>query len=79
MLIGSAGPALGDLRASGLAARQGIRVALRTGGLLCLAGTAALSAALPALWRYDQRDQLNTRDQPDRHHQPVRPDQQSTP
>ncbi|MFD4658834.1 MFS transporter [Kitasatospora sp. NPDC058444] len=55
MLIGSAGPALGDLRAGGLAARQGIRAALRTGGLLCLGSSAALSAALPALWRYDQR------------------------
>ncbi|MFE7634954.1 MFS transporter [Kitasatospora sp. NPDC057518] len=55
MLIGSAGPALGDLRAGGLAARQGIRAALRTGGLLCLGSSAAVSAALPALWRYDQR------------------------
>ncbi|MFJ9442192.1 MFS transporter [Kitasatospora sp. NPDC101235] len=55
MLIGSAGPALGDLRAGGLAARQGIRAALRTGGLLCLGSSAALSAAIPALWRYDQR------------------------
>ncbi|MFJ2867548.1 MFS transporter [Kitasatospora sp. NPDC087314] len=57
MLIGSAGPALGDLRAGGLAARQGVRVALRTGGLLCLAGSAGLSAALPALWRYDRHAQ----------------------
>ncbi|MEV7773401.1 MFS transporter [Kitasatospora sp. NPDC086791] len=55
MLIGSAGPALGDLRAGGLAARQGIRAALRTGGLLCFGSAAALSAAIPALWRYDQR------------------------
>ncbi|MEE1783836.1 MFS transporter [Streptomyces sp. SP17BM10] len=55
MLIGSAGPALGDLRAGALAARQGIRAALRTGGLVCLTSAAALSAALPALWRYDRR------------------------
>ncbi|MER7766680.1 MFS transporter [Kitasatospora sp. NPDC096140] len=55
MLIGSAGPALGDLRAGGLAARQGIRAALRTGGLLCFGSAALLPAALPALWRYDQR------------------------
>ncbi|WP_369185089.1 MFS transporter [Streptomyces sp. Y1] len=55
MLIGSAGPALGDLRAGGLAARQGIRAALRTGGLLCLGSSAVLSAALPSLWRYDAR------------------------
>ncbi|MER7755885.1 MFS transporter [Kitasatospora sp. NPDC097643] len=54
LLVGSAGPALGDLRAGSLAARQGIRAALRTGGLLCLAGTATLTAALPALWRYDR-------------------------
>ncbi|MFD9688535.1 MFS transporter [Kitasatospora sp. NPDC059088] len=55
LLIGSAGPALGDLRAGGLAARQGIRAALGTGGLLCLGSSALLAAALPALWRYDQR------------------------
>ncbi|MFE6052705.1 MFS transporter [Kitasatospora sp. NPDC056446] len=55
MLVGSAGPALGDLRAGGLAARQGIRAALGTGGLLCLGSAAALSAAIPALWRYDRR------------------------
>ncbi|MEU4301099.1 hypothetical protein [Kitasatospora aureofaciens] len=55
LLTGSAGPALGDLRAGGLAARQGIRAALRTGGLPCLGGSSVLAAALPALWRYDQR------------------------
>ncbi|CAN3978589.1 MFS transporter [Kitasatospora purpeofusca] len=55
LLIGAAGPALGDLRAGGLAARYGIRAALRTGGLACLVGTGVLAAALPALWRYDDR------------------------
>ncbi|MFI6154652.1 MFS transporter [Kitasatospora sp. NPDC051170] len=55
MLIGTAGPALGDLRAGGLAARQGILASLRTGGLLCLGGAAVLSASFPSLWRYDQR------------------------
>ncbi|MEU6237914.1 MFS transporter [Kitasatospora sp. NPDC047058] len=55
VLVGSAGPALGDIRAGGLAARQGIRAALRSGGLLCLASTGVLTAALPALWRYDRR------------------------
>ncbi|MEU9040750.1 MULTISPECIES: MFS transporter [unclassified Kitasatospora] len=55
MLIGSAGPALGDLRAGGLAVRQGIRAALRTGGLLCFGSAAILPAAIPALWRYDRR------------------------
>ncbi|MFJ9841458.1 MFS transporter [Kitasatospora sp. NPDC101155] len=61
MLIGSTGPALGDLRAGGLAARQGIRAALGTGGLLCLGSSTVLSAALPALWRYDQRDHRRER------------------
>ncbi|WP_327673459.1 MFS transporter [Kitasatospora sp. NBC_00458] len=55
LLVGSAGPALGDLRAGGLAARYGIRAALRTGGLACLATSGVLAAALPALWRYDDR------------------------
>ncbi|MFD5465328.1 MFS transporter [Kitasatospora sp. NPDC127059] len=61
LLIGSAGPALGDLRAGGLAARRGIRAALGTGGLLCLGGSAVLAAALPALWRYDQHTQQTGR------------------
>ncbi|GAA2823424.1 hypothetical protein RMN57_04195 [Kitasatospora sp. CM 4170] len=55
LLIGSAGPALGDIRAGGLAARYGVRAALRSGGLLCLASAGVLAAALPALWRYDPR------------------------
>ncbi|MFF8774384.1 MFS transporter [Kitasatospora sp. NPDC015120] len=55
LLIGTCGPALGDLRAGGLAARQGIRAALRTGGLACLVSGGVLAAALPALWRYDDR------------------------
>ncbi|MFF1907499.1 MFS transporter [Kitasatospora sp. NPDC058218] len=55
LLIGSAGPALGDIRAGGLAARYGIRAALRSGGLACVASTGVLAAALPALWRYDRR------------------------
>ncbi|MFD0273152.1 MFS transporter [Kitasatospora sp. NPDC127111] len=55
VLVGSAGPALGDVRAGGFAARDGLRAALRSGGLLCLASTGVLAAALPALWRYDRR------------------------
>ncbi|MEV7782551.1 MFS transporter [Kitasatospora sp. NPDC088351] len=59
-LIGSAGPALGDIRAGGLATRYGIRTALRSGGLACAASTGVLTAALPALWRYDRRTDPHT-------------------
>lgn len=55
LLVGSAGPALGDIRAGGLAARHGIRLTLWTGGLACVTTTGVLGTALPALWRYRQR------------------------
>ncbi|GAA1988529.1 MFS transporter [Nocardiopsis rhodophaea] len=55
LLIGAAGPAAGDLRAGGTAARFGIKAAMWSGGLVCLGSVGVLTAALPALWRYDDR------------------------
>ncbi|MEV5711300.1 MFS transporter [Actinoallomurus sp. NPDC052274] len=55
LLIGSAGPALGDVRAGGLAGRYGIRLTMWSGGLACMSSVAVLTTALPALWRYDSR------------------------
>jgi MFS family permease len=58
MISWATGPLLGQLR-SGVAARyMGIGGSIVSGGLLCVAGTLALAAALPAFVRYDGRDGL---------------------
>ena len=52
----SAGPLLGDVE-SGLAASLiGVRGAIVSGGLLCVAGVAVVALAMPALWRYRPAD-----------------------
>ncbi|MFG1953175.1 hypothetical protein [Micromonospora sp. NPDC048830] len=59
MLSYSTGPLLGQLR-SGLVARTplGVGGSIVSGGVLCVLGTVALAAALPAFLRYDGRDGL---------------------
>ncbi|MEE6310851.1 MFS transporter [Plantactinospora veratri] len=58
MLSYATGPLLGQLR-SGVAARfMGIGGSIVSGGVLCVVGTLALAAALPAFLRYDGRDGL---------------------
>ncbi|GAB3169216.1 MFS transporter [Micromonospora palomenae] len=59
MLSYSTGPLLGQLR-SGLVARTplGVTGSIVSGGVLCVLGTIALAAALPAFLRYDGRDGL---------------------
>ena len=58
MVSYSTGPLLGNLRA-GLTARWlGIGGSVVAGGLLCIAGTVALAAALPRFVRYDGRHGL---------------------
>jgi len=58
MLSYSIGPTLGNLE-SGVAARfVGVGGSIIWGGVLCVVGTAALAAALPAFVRYDGRDGL---------------------
>jgi MFS family permease len=49
----SSGPTLGNVEAGAVAAGFGPRVSLISGGLLCVIGVAAISIALPQLWRYD--------------------------
>ena len=46
-------PALGDLEAGGLASATSIRFSVVSGGVACVAGTALILLAVPALWRYD--------------------------
>nr|WP_232075974.1 MFS transporter [Phytohabitans suffuscus] len=58
MISYATGPLLGQLR-SGFAARyMGIGGSIVSGGVLCVAGTLALAALLPAFVRYDGRDGL---------------------
>lgn len=59
MLSYTTGPLLGQVR-SGLMARTplGVSGSVVSGGVLCVLGTVALAAALPAFLRYDGRDGL---------------------
>jgi len=56
MLSYSTGPLLGNVRAGLMARWMGIGGSVWAGGLLCLAGTAVLAAALPRFLRYDGRE-----------------------
>ena len=53
MISYSSGPTLGNVEAGLLEALAGLRVAIVSGGVLCVVGTAALAAALPRFWNYD--------------------------
>lgn len=55
MLSWSSGPTLGGAEAGAVAALAGLRASVVTGGVLCIAGTAALVALLPRFWSYDAR------------------------
>ncbi|MCD0485049.1 MFS transporter [Streptacidiphilus sp. ASG 303] len=55
LLSYSLGPQLGQVRAGGTAAAFGVRTSVWSGGLLCVAGVAALAASLPRLLAYDDR------------------------
>ena len=57
MVSWGAGPGLGDLEAGAVAGLTTVRTAVVSGGLLCVIGSGALAAALPALWRYEPEDQ----------------------
>ena len=55
MLSWSSGPALGNTEAGVASALVGLRASIVLGGALCVAGSGALGAALPAFWAYDGR------------------------
>ncbi len=59
LLSYSLGPTLGQVRATGVAAATSLRTSLVSGGLMCAAGGVLLAAALPSLWRYDDRTDPN--------------------
>ncbi|MEV4555777.1 MFS transporter [Kitasatospora sp. NPDC049285] len=51
----SVGPQLGQVRAGGMAGLIGVRASIWTGGLACVLGVLALTAAIPRLLAYDAR------------------------
>jgi MFS family permease len=55
LLSYSLGPQLGQVRSSLVAQWTSLRVSITSGGLVCVVGAALLAAALPSLWRYDDR------------------------
>jgi len=52
MISYSSGPALGNLEAGVVGSLAGVRASVVSGGILCVAGTVALSAVLPLFWNY---------------------------
>ena len=60
LLSYSIGPTLGQVRVSVAAQRYGLRQAIVSGGLLCVAGVGLLAFTLPSLWRYDSQTDENT-------------------
>jgi MFS family permease len=65
MLSYTSGPALGNVESGLLDSLAGLRTSIVAGGVLCVAGTAVLAAALPAFRRYDAREGERLRAQPE--------------
>ncbi len=57
MISWSSGPLLGNAEAGAAAALLGLRASVVAGGVVCVGGIAALTAAMPRLWSYDSRYQ----------------------
>jgi MFS family permease len=57
-LVVTSGPRLGDIEAGAVAAATSARFSVASGGLACLAGTALVCLAFPALARYDRDEAI---------------------
>jgi MFS family permease len=55
-LATQSGPRIGDLRAALMTEAYGARAAVVVGGIVALAGTAAVAKAFPQLWPYSQHE-----------------------
>ena len=51
----SAGPTLGNVEAGIVGELAGLRVAIASGGILCVAGVGVAAVLLKQFWRYDAR------------------------
>lgn len=56
MISYSLGPTAGQFRAGAMAAGVGLRASLALGGVACSGSVVAVGGALPALWRFDARE-----------------------
>jgi MFS family permease len=56
MISYTSGPKLGDAEAGLVAALFSVRTSIVSGGILCVAGTAIISALIPQFLRYDGRE-----------------------
>src|SRR5204862_5619999 len=54
-LVVTSGPRLGDIESGSVAAATSARFSMTSGGLACIAGTALITLAFPALAAYDRR------------------------
>jgi MFS family permease len=59
LLSYSLGPQLGQVRSSLVAQWTSLRFSIVSGGVACVMGAFVLAAALPSLWRYDERTDEN--------------------
>jgi len=59
LLSYSLGPQLGQVRSSLVAQWTSLRASIVSGGVACVVGAFVLAAALPSLWRYDERTDEN--------------------
>ena len=60
MISYTSGPTLGNVEAGFAAALVGLRGSIVLGGVLCVAGSLALAAALPGLWRHETATRKST-------------------
>lgn len=59
LLSYSIGPLLGQVRSSTAASLTSLRMSFVSGGLLCIVGVGIAAVALPALWSYDDRTNVD--------------------
>ncbi|HEX8635568.1 MAG TPA: MFS transporter [Pyrinomonadaceae bacterium] len=62
MISYTSGPKLGDAEAGLVAALFSVRTSIVSGGILCVAGTAIISALLPQFLRYDGREGIRQKE-----------------
>jgi MFS family permease len=59
LLSYSIGPLLGQVRSSTAASLTSLRMSFVSGGILCIVGVGIAAVALPSLWRYDDRTNID--------------------
>ena len=60
-MVVAGGPYVGDLESGGVASAFSVQISIVSGGVLCLAGLAAVALLVPSVWRHQQPPQGPTR------------------